>query len=142
MSFEYESLLHLPHPTSPKHPRMPIGDRAAQFAPFAALTGYDDVIVETARLTDDPTQLTEESLAILDSKLRALETIIETAPEITVRFFEADKRKQGGAYKTVTKGLRRVERTERCLLMTDGERIPLDCVSGLEHPMFLMFSED
>ena len=142
MSFEYEDILHLSHPNSPKHPRMPIGDRAAQFAPFAALTGYDDVIVETARLTDDPASLTEESLAILDSKLKALEGILEAMPEVTVRFFETDKRKQGGAYRTVTKALCRVERLDRYLLMADGERIPLDQITGLEHPMFLTFSED
>ena len=106
-------------------------DRAAQFAPFSALTGYGDAIDETVRLTDGKVELSEDAKAILDLKQRLLQERIGSRPEITVTYFEPDKRKTGGSYKTVTARLKRIDETERVLIFTDGMRINTDNVVAI-----------
>ena len=92
----YDDIIHLQHPTSPKHPRMPLGDRAAQFAPFAALTGYDAAIKETARLTDSQIELDENAKAELDQMLRQIYDQLPDAPSVVITYFEPDRMKSGG----------------------------------------------
>lgn len=123
MSGKYDDMLELPHHTSPRHPRMSAWDRAAQFAPFSALTGYDDVIDETARLTDGRIELSEDARAVLDVRMKALLGRIDGKPEITVMHFVADKRKSGGAYRSFTGYLARMDEVERELIFADGTRI-------------------
>lgn len=93
----HDDIIDLPHPTSATHPRMSMIDRAAQFSPFAALTGHGAAIEETARLTDQRIELTEDKKAVLDKKLHLL---LETSGEGTFTYFLPDKRKDGGAYVT------------------------------------------
>ena len=95
---KYSDILHLPHPVSEKHPRMPMQDRAAQFSPFAALTGYEEAIYETGRLTEEKTELGEEEKAILDRKQRLLLEKLDEFPALTVTYFVPDEKKSGGAY--------------------------------------------
>ena len=136
MNGPYDEILHLPHPTSKKHPRMSMADRAAQFSPFAALTGYDAAILETGRLTEDKLELGEGTQAILDRKQRYLAEIIDTKPEITVTYFVLDEKKSGGAYSTVTGFLKRIDEYERVLMLTDGRKIQLDAIFDIESDEF------
>ena len=123
MSGKYDDIIGMPHHTSPRHPRMSMRDRAAQFAPFSALTGYGDVVDETARLTDGRIVLTEDAKALLDFKQRLLQERIDTKPEITVTYFVKDARKSGGSYQTVRGRLLRIDDVERTLVLEGGRRI-------------------
>ena len=126
---EYDDIIDLPRPKS-KHEPMPMSDRAAQFSPFAALTGYGDAIDETARLTDRRIELSEEERAELDYKQQYLATL--DAPTVTVTYFVPDERKSGGAYVTHTGVLKRIDELERMMLFMDGTRVELDDVMGIE----------
>ena len=136
MTGPYDDIIHLPHPTSTKHPRMPIQDRAAIFSPFAALTGHSAAIAETARLTDRRMELDEDTKMELDLKQQVLNDIIEEHPEITVTWFRPDERKEGGAYVTTTGRLKKIDEVERTLVLTDGTVIPLADVVGIEGDCF------
>lgn len=126
---EYDDIIDLPRPKS-KHEPMPMSDRASQFSPFAALTGYGDAIDETARLTDHRTELSEEERAELDYKQQYLSTL--NAPTVTVTYFVPDERKSGGAYVTHTGVLKRVDEVERMVVFKDGLRVPLDEVMDIK----------
>ncbi len=126
---EYDDIIDLPRPKS-KHEPMPKSDRAAQFSPFAALTGYGDAIDETARLTDARIELSEEERAELDYKQQYLATL--DAPTVTVTYFVPDERKSGGAYVTHTGTLKRIDEVERAMVFADGARVEMDEVVGIE----------
>ena len=126
MTGPYDDILHLPHPTSKRHPRMPIADRAAQFSPFAALTGHKAAIEETARVTDRRIELDEDAKEQLDQTLQLLLERIDEQPEITVTWFSPDKKKAGGQYHTATGKLKRINTQESRLILTDGTQIPLE----------------
>ena len=136
MSGPYDDIIHLPHPTSSKHPRMPIADRAAIFSPFAALAGHSAAIAETARLTNQKAELDEDARAELDRRQAVLLEQIGQQPEVTVTWFQPDERKDGGAYVTTTGWLKKIDEIERVLVLTDGTRIPLEDVAGLESNCF------
>ena len=133
---QYEDIIHLPHPVSKTRPQMSMSDRAAQFSPFAALTGYDAAIRETARLTDKKLVLDEETCALLDRKQQYLCEIIAEKPEITVTYFVPDDRKDGGSYVTVTGKLRRIDLCARLLVLIDGRNIALDDIADIESDWF------
>ena len=128
MTDSYEDILNLPRPVSGRHPRMPMEDRAAQFAPFAALTGFDGVISETGRLTDDPTELDENEAQRLDEALRALQEKLPQRPQVQLIWYCPDSRKSGGAYLTYLGNLKRIDEYNRCLVFTDGTQIPIDSI--------------
>ena len=136
MSGKYNDILHLPHPTSAKHPRMPISDRAAIFSPFAALTGHGNAIRETARLTDQRIELDEDTRAELDLKQQILADKIDERPEVSVVWFRPDEKKDGGKYVTTTGQLKKVDDIERTLRVADGTTIPLDDVLELRSDCF------
>lgn len=98
----YDDIIHLPHHVSTVHPHMPFSDRAAQFSPFAALTGYDAAVKETAHLTDERAELDEYAKAVLDEKFRMLQEVLSRHPKITVTYFQQDEKKSGRAYVSVT----------------------------------------
>lgn len=110
----YDDVINRQHPTSKKHPRMSNMNRAAQFAPFAALTGYEESIEETARLTDRRIELSEYEIEELNAKLNFIQDRIKEHPKVTVTYFQPDERKEGGAYITVS-----------------GEAINVDCFKKL-----------
>ncbi len=121
----YDDIIDLPHHVSKKHPQMSLHDRAAQFSPFAALTGYEDAVGEAARLTDRRQELDEEQAARLEQQLSLLTETAAERPEITVTYFLPDARKSGGKYVTVQGALRRIDETEKTLIFTDGRRIAI-----------------
>ena len=127
-----DGIINLPHPTSAKHPRMPLSDRAAQFAPFAALSGHSAALVETARLTDQRMELDEDARAALDSKQQLLLERIKERPEITVTWFQPDAKKDGGRYIVSTGRLKRIHEADQVLILVDGLRIPIGDIVELE----------
>lgn len=123
MSGNYDDIIGLPHPTSARHLRMPLTDRAAQFSPFAALSGYDEAVKETARLTQRRIELDESVKEELDRKLRRLESLGKEAPPVTVTYFLQDPRKEGGAYITVTGRVKKFHRHCQGMELEDGTEI-------------------
>jgi len=120
---KYRDIIELPHPTSKHHTQMASVDRAAQFSPFAALTGHSDVIDETARLTDERIVLSEDKIAELDHKLQMIAERINERPEIKITFFKEDKLKEGGAYIDIVGRVRMIDRYKRALIMMDDAEI-------------------
>lgn len=137
---EYDDILYLPHPVSRRHPQMPLSDRAAQFAPFAALTGHEDAVRETARLTDSRVELTEEQREALDQRLALLLQAMRENPgleaEITFTCFRPDEKKDGGAYVSVSGQVKRVDGYRRVILLKDGTSLPMDEIVGMEGEVF------
>lgn len=132
----YEDIINLPHHVSKTRPQMSMLDRAAQFSPFAALTGYDAAIKETGRLTDEKIELDEDTKAALDMKQAYLIEMIDEQPEITIIYFLPDARKVGGAYVTVTGNLKRFDEYARLLILTNGKKIPMDDIADIESDLF------
>ena len=133
----YEDIINLPHHVSKTRPQMPMSDRAAQFAPFAALTGYDAAIKETGRLTDDKIELDEEALTALDMKYQLLMDALDEEPEVEITYFKPDERKAGGAYVTATGAVIKVDDFERLITMQDGTKIPMDDILSIDGELFL-----
>ena len=123
---DYNDIIRLPHHVSQNHPQMSLRDRAAQFAPFAALTGYESAVGETARLTSERRELDPQEAEELNRRLTELAARLPDHPEVTVEYFVPDERKSGGAYVTVTGRVRHISVAEKTLVMEDGVVIPLD----------------
>ena len=121
----YADIIDLPHHVSTRHPQMPMEKRAAQFSPFAAMVGHDAAIRETARLTEEQLDLSEDEKAVIDGKLQMIQAHIKEQPEVTVTYFQPDEKKSGGAYVTITGSARRIDEVERILNLADGTVIPL-----------------
>lgn len=132
VTHKYDDIIDLPHPVSSRRSRMTNYDRAAQFSPFAALTGYDGVIAETARLTDSQIELDEGGKELLNEKLRELRDTIDEQPTASFTCYQPDERKLGGAYVTVTGRVKKIDTVTRCVLLADGTVIPIDRIYGIE----------
>lgn len=133
---KYDDIINLTHHTSPTRQRMPIRDRAAQFAPFAALTGYDSVIEETARLTDTEDASSDESTAVLDRKLRLLNDISNSHPYVEITYFIPDERKSGGRYENAYGYLKVIDTHEKCIVLMDKRKFPFDKIRSLDSTAF------
>lgn len=129
MSGKYDDIINLPHPTSVKHPRMPMIDRAAQFSPFQALVGHGAAIEETARLTDQKVELTEDKKSVLDEKLRLL---LETSGEGAFTWFQPDEKKSGGAYVTDIGRVKKIDPLAGEVVLTNGTAIPIEDIFEVE----------
>lgn len=127
----YDDIIHLPRPVSLRHPPMPNADRAAQFAPFAALTGHDAAIRESARLTQPPTELTEERKEELDRLLRTL-LAFPCPPQVTITHFVPDDKKAGGTYVSTTGRIMRLDTAAAALVLCDDQHIPLAAVYDIQ----------
>lgn len=125
MNGRYDDIIDLPHPVSQRHPQMPLADRAAQFSPFAALTGLDAALQETARLTDQRITLDEYEQAELDKTLQALREAAPQHPAVEITYFQPDARKVGGQYVTSVGHVKRIAEYEQQLILTEGTSIPL-----------------
>ena len=132
MCEKYEDIIHLSRPVSPRHLPMSHYDRAAQFAPFAALTGYDAVIAETARLTDGEMFLDVGAEAELDGKLREIREQLHQHPRVTVTYFRPDSRKQGGAYVTISGKVKKIDEYAQTLVLTDNIAVDLQKICKIE----------
>ena len=129
---EYDDIIGLPHHVSSTRPHMPMLDRAAQFQPFRALTGYEDAVQETARYTDEKVELTEDEKALLDIELQRLSDDIASRPQVTLTCFRPDKKKSGGAYVTTTGRLKKIDDIEGALILASGERIVIEDILDIQ----------
>lgn len=128
MSGKYDDIIDLPHPTLQNHPRMSLHDRAAQFSPFAALTGHHAAIAETGRLTDRRIELDESEIARVDAELQHLQELLPGRPTVSITYFVPDERKNGGSYQTITGEVKRIDAVAGMIQMTDRREIPIEDV--------------
>lgn len=133
---KYDDIINLPHHTSSKRLPMSMLDRAAQFSPFAALTGYDAAIKETARLTEERIELDENEQEALDVQLQIIREHLKEKPEITVTYFQQDARKAGGAYLSLTGNVKKIDDYEKCIVMMDKQKIPVENVISVDGEIF------
>lgn len=126
MSSKYDDIINLPHHISNKHPQMALEARAAQFAPFAALTGYDDAVKETARLTNERIELDDEAKNILDNKIQMIKEQIKTRSTATFTYFIPDLKKDGGKYVNVTGIVRKIDEYRQVIVLEDKTEIPIN----------------
>ena len=133
---KYADIINMPHHTSKTKPRMTMINRAAQFSPFAALTGYDAAVKETARLTDDQIELDECAKEMLSDKLQIITEHLDDMPQITFIYFEPDKKKSGGAYRSITGKVKEIDEYERIVKLMDGTKIPIQHICGIESDFF------
>lgn len=136
MSGPYDDIINLPHPVSKKRPQMSPADRAAQFSPFAALTGYDAAVKETARITDQRVELDEHEIATLNDKLQSISRRIKEHPEVSITYFQPDAKKAGGAYVTATGAVKKILAYERIVVMADGTNIAIEEIIGIRGDIF------
>lgn len=129
---KYDDIIHLPHHVSAAHHHMSMPERAAQFQPFRALTGYEAAVRETARLTDEQVELTEDERALLDEKLQRLANHLDNHPQVTLTYFQPDKKKTGGEYVTTTGQLKKLDYFEGTLTLMGGERIVIENILEIQ----------
>ena len=132
MSGEYDDVIRQHHPDASKHPRMSLYDRAAQFSPFAALTGHSAAIAETGRLTDRRVELDEYEMARVDTELQRLQELLPSRPTASITYFVPDERKNGGSYRTVTGSAKRIDAVNGVIQMADRQCIPIADVFSIE----------
>ncbi len=137
--FPYQDIIDLPHPEPQGRPRMTMANRAAQFSPFAALTGYGAAAREEARLTGEKQELSEDMKDLLDARLTLLDQCQQQRPVVTVTWFRPDEKKAGGRYETVTGRVKRLDGAGRVIELTDGTRIPLGDLRQLEGDLFRVY---
>ena len=136
MSENYDDIIDLPHHVSATRPQMSMMDRAAQFSPFAALTGYDAAIKETGRLTDQKVEMDAEALNILNMKFQILMNCLDDEPEVTFTYFKPDEHKDGGAYIEVTDKVKIIDEFERLIVMQNGTKMVMDDILNIEGKIF------
>ena len=132
----YDDIINMPHHVSKKHPPMSLYARSAQFAPFAALTGYEEAVKETARETGDRIDVDEEIKAILDSKIQLLSEKIKQKPEISFTYFIPDLRKDGGDYVTVNGIIKKIDMYEQKIILLDKTEIPINEIIDISGDIF------
>lgn len=134
-SHKYDDIINLPRHIS-KRPHMKVSDRAAQFAPFAALTGHDAAIKETARLTDEKIELDENAKSILDEKLRIINEHLNDHPSVSITFFQPDNRKSGGSYVTILEQIKKVDGFRHSVIMESGLAILFEMIYDIDGEIF------
>lgn len=132
MSNKYDDIINLPHHISKKHPQMTLEARAAQFAPFAALTGYDDEVKETARLTNRRIELDDEAKSILDNKIQIVLEQISQRPTVSITYFIPDTRKAGGEYVTITGIIKKVDSYNQVIVLENRTEIPINEIIDID----------
>ena len=132
MNNRYADIINLPHHVSKTRPQMPIADRAAQFSPFAALTGYDSAIEETGRLTDSFIELDESRKAVLNEKLQSMLKNIKEQPEVAITYFQPDEKKNGGSYINISGMIKKIDNFEKCVILADTTKIPMKYIFEIE----------
>lgn len=134
MNNKYEDIINLKRPISKKHPPMPLEERAAQFAPFAALTGYEETITETAREVDKRIELDEEAQNTINRKIQELKQQIVTKPIVSITYFQKDLRKEGGEYITVTEKIRKIDDYKKIIVLENKTEIPIREILDIDIP--------
>lgn len=136
MNHSYDDIMMLPHHVSETRPHMSQYDRAAQFSPFAALTGYENAIKEMARLTDIRMELDENEKCILDEKMQCLMAHFDEYPIVEILYFQPDEKKKGGTYRTITGVVKKIKKYEQMIVMEDDLHIPIKEIAGLQGKLF------
>ena len=134
--FPYADIVDLPHHVSKKHPQPTMADRAARFSPFAAITGYEEMVLEAARSTQTRIDLDEEALTVINEKLNMLRESLDGEPRVTVTYFEPDKKKNGGAYVSVTDTVKYIDEYEKTVVMGENKKIPIKEIYSIEGDIF------
>ena len=124
---KYDDIINMPHHISKKHPRMSLENRSAQFAPFAALTGYEDEVEEIARLTDKRIEITDEIIR----KIKSIQEKIYTKPKVTITYFIPDSKKEGGSYKIVTSNVMKIDKYKQTIVLKDKTEIPINFITNI-----------
>ena len=132
MTNDYDDIINQPHYEPKHHPRMSMWNRAAQFAPFAALTGYDAAIQESGRLTDNWLGLSESGNEEMNRKMELIVSILPEHPSVTIEYFVPDEHKAGGSYQSYTGNVKRIDEYEKCIEFTDGKKVPLDVIREIK----------
>lgn len=133
---EYDDIILLQHHVSKTRPHMAAIDRAAQFSPFAALTGHSAAVKETARLTDAKVELDENMKDILGNRMQIIADRLKEQPEIEVTYFQPDSRKNGGSYITTIGMVKKIDEYEHTIVMIDGTTIPIDEIVNIDGEIF------
>ena len=136
ISHKYDDIINLPHHVSKKHPQMSLHDRAAQFSPFAALTGHKAAINETARFTDEKQILSEDVIAKLNEQLNLIKENIGTNQTVTITYFVPDDKKSGGAYISNTGVVKKINEYNHTVVLTDKTVIPIEQISEMQSDIF------
>lgn len=136
MSSQYDDIIDMPHHVSEKHVQMSMMNRAAQFAPFAALTGYESAIKETARVTDEFIELDDNSKDILDVKLQILQENIANHPQVTIIYFQPDNKKEGGSYITCNNIIKKIDVYNKAIIMLDETVIQISMIIEIKGDIF------
>lgn len=132
----YDDIINLPHHVSDHHPHMDLLDRAAQFSPFAALTGHGAAVEETARLTDREMELDENTIELLDARLQMIREHLSENPEVTFTYFQPDERKAGGSYITITGKVKKLDEYQGKIILEDGTSLKWQDVVDIEGSIF------
>ena len=140
--FPYEDIVNLPPHISENHSQPTMKDRAARFAPFAAITGYEEMVLEEARVTEERIDLDEGTLSLLNEKLNMIQEFLDEEPEVTITYFEPDKKKSGGAYVSITGLVKRIDEYERLVIMKDGKKINIEDIYGIQGTLFYSLGLD
>lgn len=138
----YEDIINLPHHISSKRPQMSKEQRASQFAPFSALTGYEDAIKETARLTNRKIDVDDGLREILNNKLNIIEENIKNKPEVSITYFIPDKKKDGGEYTTISGIVRRIDEVNNLIIMEDKSKIDMNDILNITCEIFKNYLEE
>lgn len=139
---KYDDIINLPHHVSARHPQMSLSDRAAQFSPFAALTGHGAAIKETQRLTEERMELNEDRKELLDEKLQMIRESLSGGkggyrlPEVTFTYFQPDEKKSGGAYLSVQGKVRKIDEYGHRVILEDGTALDIGSIVGIEGGLF------
>ncbi len=136
---QYDDIINLPHHISKKHPQMSLYARSAQFAPFAALTGYEEAVKETARETNERIDIEDELKSILDGKLQIILEQIKNHPEISITYFIADSKKNGGEYVTVIGLVKKVDLYNQYIYLIDNTEIPINEIIDISGDIFKVY---
>ena len=134
--FPYEDIVNLPRHISKVHPQATMADRAARFSPFAAISGYEDMVKEAARVTEERIDITDATKELLNEKLNMIIEFLDEELEVTITYFEPDKKKDGGAYISITGTVKRIDEYERIVLMSDDKKIRIDEIYAIESDLF------
>lgn len=137
-SDNYEDIINLPHHTSKKHPRMSLEARSAQFAPFSALTGYDEVIIETGRYVDSKIELDETQKLILDNKVQVLNENLQYEPEIIITYFIPDEKKNGGKYEKIVGSVTKISKCKQAIVLKNKIEINILNIINIDGKIFEM----
>ena len=129
---KYDDIILLPHPISKTHPPMPLSERAAQFSSFAALSGYEEAVEESARLTESRRELCCDAIENLDEQLRSIELEIDSHPEVELCYFIPDTKKAGGRYTTIQGQVKKIDPYNAEIVLLEGSRIPLADIISIE----------